>query len=545
VIGRLVESWLDSASERSYQGPFCQILNANGYTVVHSTRHAPIEFGKDVIAIAPDGVPCAFQLKGNPSKSLRKVDYDDMLPQLLQLVEHPIVYAGVPEVAHRSFLVTNGQVEEEVQRAIDDLNRGLSRRGHANGIEIWSRGRILRMAVEQGEALWPSELEDVNVLLELLIDPGNGSFPIDKLTRLLEPMLGLRDRPLSRTELARAVPSAAVLTGVALRRFAAAGNHWAAIAAWVAFVASAIGAATRAGSDCSERAVSRAIEIARGSILDELSFLADEVIERKHLIEGDGMTDLVAIRARTTLLRALMSVYWFWRDEIGWRHDSERRGVEAFLEQPGPHFVWGEAAIPQVLAYWFWKRRTTATIQTDFELAAFVTFVARANLRADKPGLPNPYRDYEEVGIRRTFGSESDRDEPEDGGGSSYFCEGLFHLVVRTWLKLPSKLLWPLVTRVSVTEFAPEEPWQYCLWRSTRGRNVLRSIPPEGVWNELVEQVRHVSVPNAPKFLMAPANRHLLMLFLLYYPHRGSSALIRRLGWFFNDSWFPPPAIDD
>ena len=28
------------------------------------------EFGKDVIAVAPDGVPCAFQLKGNPGKRL-------------------------------------------------------------------------------------------------------------------------------------------------------------------------------------------------------------------------------------------------------------------------------------------------------------------------------------------------------------------------------------------------------------------------------------------------------------------------------------------
>jgi hypothetical protein len=61
---------LDSASERSYQGPFCQILSARGYTVLHSTRHAPIEFGKDVIAIAPDGVPCAYP----PDKTEKAVE---------------------------------------------------------------------------------------------------------------------------------------------------------------------------------------------------------------------------------------------------------------------------------------------------------------------------------------------------------------------------------------------------------------------------------------------------------------------------------------
>jgi hypothetical protein len=65
VIERLVEYWLDSASERSYQPAFVQILVSDGHRVLHSTRHSPIEFGKDVISIAPDGVPCAFQLKGN------------------------------------------------------------------------------------------------------------------------------------------------------------------------------------------------------------------------------------------------------------------------------------------------------------------------------------------------------------------------------------------------------------------------------------------------------------------------------------------------
>lgn len=54
MIEKLLENWLDSASERSYQAVFVQILSAQGYRVVHSTRHTALEYGKDVLAIDPD-----------------------------------------------------------------------------------------------------------------------------------------------------------------------------------------------------------------------------------------------------------------------------------------------------------------------------------------------------------------------------------------------------------------------------------------------------------------------------------------------------------
>ena len=70
MLERLLEGWLDNATERAYQTPFCQMLVARGHKVIHNTRHAPTEFGKDVITVDPDGRVCAFQLKGNPSTRL-------------------------------------------------------------------------------------------------------------------------------------------------------------------------------------------------------------------------------------------------------------------------------------------------------------------------------------------------------------------------------------------------------------------------------------------------------------------------------------------
>lgn len=71
MLDRVVENWLDNTTERLFQQPYCYMLSADGHTIIHSTRHSAMELGKDIITIAPDGTPCAYQLKtGNIS--LRK-----------------------------------------------------------------------------------------------------------------------------------------------------------------------------------------------------------------------------------------------------------------------------------------------------------------------------------------------------------------------------------------------------------------------------------------------------------------------------------------
>lgn len=67
MFERVVENWLIRVNERSLEVPFAQLLAGEGYQVVHLSRHGPFEEGKDILAIARDGVPCAFQLKGAPN----------------------------------------------------------------------------------------------------------------------------------------------------------------------------------------------------------------------------------------------------------------------------------------------------------------------------------------------------------------------------------------------------------------------------------------------------------------------------------------------
>jgi len=122
VLERLIDSWLDSASERSMQAPFCQMLLGDGHKVLQTTRHSPIEFGKDVVSVSPEGEIHAYQLKGHPGARLTQAHLRTMLPQLNELVELSIPDSRVQGRPHKSFLVTNGEVAEEAHTWLASYN---------------------------------------------------------------------------------------------------------------------------------------------------------------------------------------------------------------------------------------------------------------------------------------------------------------------------------------------------------------------------------------------------------------------------------------
>ena len=55
MIERAIENWLTKTNERNYQAAFCQVLMHKGHRVLYSSSHGPMEQGKDIITVAPDG----------------------------------------------------------------------------------------------------------------------------------------------------------------------------------------------------------------------------------------------------------------------------------------------------------------------------------------------------------------------------------------------------------------------------------------------------------------------------------------------------------
>lgn len=545
---RLIEDWLDSANERTYQPAFCQMLVADGHRVVHSTRHSPIELGKDVISINAEGQLCAFQLKGNPGGRLTSNQLREILPQLRQLIDLAILSDGVPDVPHRSFLVTNGLVEEEATLEIEQLNHQYRVEGYEHRkLEVIERGTLLDMAKRLGYELWPSGNQDLHLLLQILIHDGQAPFPSQRMADLLAPVLALGSAKETWTagRLRRQVSSGALLTSLALKNFVSTRNHAAIVAAWTQFAVASMGSCDRLRRSFDVNGKPSA-DLASQAILDALVDLALEVLERDTLAEGDQMLDSAFVKARWTLVLALLSVLWMWLERDGWPDDLAKSDLESFLRDGRPHlYLWGEAAIPQVLAYYWCIRGLTAGVSPDILLEAMIAAVSSTDERGDAIGLASPYHDYHDLArhqLAPILGFHQDPMLDEPPTNLSYFASSLFSLLVRTNLKNECKRLWPNLSRCAFVEFEPKYRWQYCLPHSSEGVATQTLPPLTRAWQEAIDEARIVGCESVPSPLLEQPLLHLL--YIICFPYRAQHSVIRRLGWKLNPVWFLPPPLE-
>ena len=175
LVERLVESWLDKQTERRYQNAFVQLLVSEGWSVLHTTRHSPIEFGKDIIARNPGGELFCFQLKGNPGTRVTKSEAQKLLAQVDELIilpapEHFLKFANERHVA---VFVTNGEVDEEAALLFEQASKKTaSMICPASSLVIWRRGDLLSLFLKHAKDVWPTSFEGTRLMLEIFSGDG-------------------------------------------------------------------------------------------------------------------------------------------------------------------------------------------------------------------------------------------------------------------------------------------------------------------------------------------------------------------------------------
>ena len=539
MLERIIENWLDKATELSYQQPFCYMLSAEGHTIIHSTRHSAMELGKDIITRAPDGTPCAYQLKtGNISLSKWRNEVSSQTDDLVcGQINHPSVDTSK---YHRSYFVTNGRIEEEVSRAIDDRNRTWKSRNQSYlHLETIVRGQLLEKAKGLGTDLWPSELTDVKTLLELFLENGKGVLPKEKLASLFESLFSLDNEVVpSEQHCRRVIASAALLCAVATSSFSNENNHVAEIEAWMLYIAYVFAVVER--WHLSTNIYENELKIAKQSLYDSLANLCDEIKGREELIEGDILADSYIYRVRITWLLGLMGIYALWRrrDEVD-KDETDNFLREFCMEKRGQLELWGEAAIPQFLAFFWYFRKIDATPDPDALIRRMILAICKFNHPTGETFLANPY--YEADGIlpcllAPIFGSVGEPLEDiftsklyasDIFTGKSYALEGLVYLFVRRNWKQTMKGLWPDITRLEFISFEPENFSNFYRWQSEKGTNKVVYPKHTQDWEELRElsfESEGACIPptikNDPIFVL---------LFLCVYPHRMNAEIIRWL----------------
>ena len=528
MLERVIENWLDKASERSFQRPFCYMLCAEGHTIIHLTRHCGMEMGKDIITIAPDGTPCAFQLKaGNISLSKWTKEISGQTNQLVAVkIEHP---SAICDRHHRSYLVTNGNIAEEVSHAIEGRNRTWESQGQSYfHLKTIVRGELLEKAKKLGTDLWPTEFNEIKIILEMFLESGRGVLPKAKLAALFESILPIKphdneEKP-SNSQCTRCVASTAILCAMAISSFSREKNHAAEIEAWMLYISYVLALAER--WQLPAKAYNGEIGIASESIYHALANLCDEIQERMYLVEGDLLTDSYVHRVRVTWLLALMSIYGMWRGEKG----EPKENVDNFLrefaqENLNQPYVFGEAAIPQLLAFVWYFRKISPTEAPDVLLKRLISLICKRNGPKGEIPLANPYYEAEKI-LPHILGI-ADAPLRDSFKGESYSLEGLVHLYVRRNWKQSMKLLWPRITKLAYVSFEPTTEWAFFRWRNEEGRHKIVHPKTTQEWEELKELSFESEGKNIP-----PSMKNypiLLLLFLCVYPHRMNAEILRWL----------------
>jgi hypothetical protein len=357
---------------------------------------------------------------------------------------------------------------------------------------------------------------------------GRCQLPKKKLAELLCATLPLQEnakRPPQAKSI-RACSSAALLCAIAITNFTKKGNYVAEIEAWVMYVSHVLASAER--WKLPKKKWLNSFQIGISAISNLLESLMDELRARSHLVEGDFATDPPFRQVRITYLLALVGIHVLWRLSRDALDDETDAFAKEFCQKHQKQILmWGEAAIPQILAfYWYWKR-VDPTPEIHFMLSALIEEISRANAPKSDPAkaIANPYYCAEEVFAEAL----SVKDEPreEDFRRNSYSLEALVHLFVRQNWKQHMKQLWPDVTRVWFNRFEPTGKWRFFLWRTDKGKHwsVCPTFPKR--WNELCSEAREAQGKRIPALIKTwPV---FLLLFLCVYPHRLTAEIVRWL----------------
>jgi hypothetical protein len=524
MIERVVENWLTSANERGYEIPFCQLLAFRGHRILHLSSHGPQEQGKDIITIAPDGVPCAYQLKGE--RNIGLATWRSIRGEIEELIEIPIQHPSVPNdfKDHRAYLVNNGLLADTVRREIHDRNRAYKRR-RLPTLNLILRGDLHKDFVEIHGRFLPTEPADFRRFLELYLADGRGMLPEKRLADFLTSILPIKGNPVRKLEIERALASSLVLTGYALSPYVERRNHVAVVTGWVLMAAHVLAVASK--SRVPKKHWRATFDLCVIGIEQGLRDLVSEVLERKNFLEGDPLTDGITYRARMTLLLGYITAY------ANYIHlKGESFGLEPELNQVVEKLqeylvLWGESAVPAFLSVaWFLERQNQQLKAEQLVLSALHTIVLQNNPMNNVPGLPDPYHSVEST-LLTAFGLDDNEGSRETYKGHSYSMNALIEWLARRLRRQSLARLWSDITRITCTEVFPEPPWATYLWESEKGPTHDRFPRKPESWKRLLDEARGNNFADVPDYFQQLPG--FLLVFLLVYPHRLRSELVRLL----------------
>ncbi len=516
MIERVVENWLTSSNERQYQIPFCQLLAAEGETVLHISAHGQMEQGKDVISRGAHGVIHAYQLKNG---NLKQNDWRKYEPEINELVVYPIKHPSVGKHRpHKPFLVTNGKVADTVVNSIHAMNL-VWRRMKAKPLALIAGKELVKRFVRAHGQFLPREPKDFTKFLELIVDSGVNQFDKHNFATFLESLLPLSTPTRAKPrDVQRSVASAVLFTTYIIQGCQRAENHWGVFEAWTVMAAYIAAVSGRNKTPIAWWGASFDLcVLGAARALDDLA--AECARNDRKFTQGDPFTDGTFYRARITLLAGLLGTATLSSTirKDAWKH---REFVRKFLLDYLPKVqCWGESAMPYLMLAAMAAEKHGNHVVAEGLVVQLVRTLAEVNGSKGR-GLPSPYYGPE-AALRINLGFDDLNNEVF--AGHAYTLEPMVQFLARRWLRRHLSMLWEKVTGVHFARFAVKHEWETFVWKASSGSLVTTMPRSPQSWKELLKESE-----SPPRFIPQCFRRkpEFSLYFALVYPHRFTADLL-------------------
>lgn len=516
MIERAIENWLTNTNERNYQTPFCQVLFQKGHTPIYISSHGLMEQGKDIVTIAPDGDCCAYQLKTG------KIDiagWRKMRGEVEELMQLPVVHPSVDSTkTHKSFLVTNGEINESVRLQIVEMNRDNKQKGrNYSYLEIINGQELLREFIGVQGRFVPKQLQEFSSFLNLFLSDGTDFFLKDKYFGFLTSTF-FSDFPRQKSVAVNAVSGSIIMTGYLLNPYQTENNYYALFEAWTCLASCITWYAKKTKLRKSDWLDSWNLVLSE--ITRNLFLLNEEILRREDFLEGSWRGDGGPLyNARATIVLGVLAALELHLHKVDRDHGCDNRLLERVRENLDILFFWGESSFP-----YFFSLIKYLELNNENQLALSLLdkifgIIVNSNSAECITGLPNPY-----YGVTDVLEAGFSMKEIDFAGfaGSSYTLEAMILMMARRNRRKLLKDNWRILSHIQFEEFRVDNAEDLFLWRAKKGSNYWEFPNTTQSWAELLRRAK--ASDSGTKIYQE--NLELLRFLILICPHRATSEII-------------------
>lgn len=515
---RLVEDWLSRINERGYEVPFSQALISTGHRVLRC-GHSPTEHGKDILSVMPDGTVAAYQLK---TGDLGQKEITNYLAQIQMLVETRPIFPGLIEpFDYRPFLVTAGEFKQPAVSLVKELNASWRSR-NLHELELINGRELHIQFVSLAGDFWPIEPPEVRRFRQLYLVDGRGDLDLPQFAEFLNEIL---KQTKSSLDFERSVAAANIFASYLLGEFYRHEDHWSIFQGWTVCASQIAGAAE--GSNFAEKHWKTAFDLGKRAACGALASLAEEARRPDALKVNDRELDELTRTRNTTTLAAVICSQLLGMPESLQTEAAQRTTASAIdLFQRKRLYFWGEGALSQfILIIWLFEQTNNAELAKRI-LVELISAIAVRNAKNGERPFEDPYTSADEC-LKKLFNSIGNPPKKHRQVVESYSLLPLILLAARRNFKSELEQVWKEISNVDFTWFRPDVPADHLRWHCETGKEFQARVDHPQSWKELRDLAFRDEQERLANVLRN--DRQFALLFMLAFPHRTISSLVKYL----------------